>query len=493
MIVEDYAEVLDALHSPTADTNNGVSGQNSTCMTDSSPDHVTKDEGTTTPENILNKRESKRKLTLSIPLRRTSVVNDRAISECTSSSGNTIPKSSTEHLYDSIDVHASGQGPVYHVLEPPNSAGQQDLPVGNPEKTATLPPVPPKPKTGFAFRHRLETCATVSPTEFHGEKKAFANSHRRSVIDQLRSVIAIYEEVPTDKKESSSIALPPRPAKQETQRDNTEQKKDHVYHVLETCTPPEPHEKSTSHVISHTLREQQKQEEPLKENKPSVTKTRSNVDERIFNVYQTRDEPQLPMGTKPPEENTYAEPVAPKRKLGDDKSHACFFDDPSYCTQSHGARHTSKMGNEQSSIKPSPYDDPSYTTPIVRAKKNEGPSPNTECLFDDPKYNCAKVSTNDSKVKFDDPKYHLPFHTDQQPQRRKVPCKKLPRHSFSVDNMCGSVYSSTEEFLDASEQSVRGKSVDDLMDCGRSSVRHKIKRFNAKNRPNSVHIKSTDV
>lgn len=498
VIVDGHANVSDALHTATADANNGVSvGQNCACTTDSSPDHVTKHEDTTTPpENILKKQGSKRKLTLSLPLRHTSVVIDRATvcvkSESTSCSESKIPNTSTEHLYDSIDACASVQDPVYHTLEPPKNTGQQDFPNKTAANTPpTLPPVPPKPKTGFGFRHRLETCATVSPTDFHRKKHPFADSQRRSVHDQLRSVMAIYEEVPTEKKDSPSITLPLRAAKQETQ-DNTEQKKERVYHVLETLTPA-PLEKNTSHVIPHAQREQQKQEETLKENKLSVTQTCSKVDEKILNVYQTRDEPGFPKVTKTPEENNYAEPFAPKRRLGDDKSHKCLFDDPSYCTQSHTVGHTSKRGNdhEESIGNQTPYDGPSYTTPVVRVKKIEDPSP--ESLFDDPKYNCANVSKSDSKVKFDDPKYQLPFHTDQQFQKRKVP---LSRHSSSVEDICASVYSSTEEFLDASEQSVRGQSVDNLMDYGRSSIRHKIKRFDAKHRPNSVnmqHMKTTNV
>lgn len=501
MIVDDHANVSDALHTATADANNGVSvGQNCACMTDISPDHVTRHEGTTTPpENILNQQKSKRKLTLSIPLRHTSVVKDRATvytkSESTSCLESKIPNSSTEHLYDSIDACASAEDPVYHTLEPPKNTRQQDLPnktAANP--LSTLPPVPPKPKTGFAFRHRLETCATVSPTDFHRKKNPFADSQRRSVNDQLRCVMAIYEEVPTERKDSS-ISLPLRAAKQETQ-DNTEQKKEHVYHVLETLTPV-PLEKNTPHVIPHTMREQQKQEETLKENKLSVTQTCSKVDEKILNVYQTKDEPGLPKVAKTPEENNYAEPFAPKRRLRDDKSHKCLFDDPSYCTQSHMVGHTSKRGNdlEESSVaNQTAYDGPSYTTPVVRVKQIEDPSLNSESLFDDPKYNCAKVTTSNSKVKFDDPKYQLPLHTAQQLQ--KVPHKELSRHSSSVEDVCASVYSSTEEFLDASEQGVRGKSVDNLMDHGRSSIRHKIKRFDAKHRPNSVnmqHMKTTNV
>lgn len=493
VIVDGHANVSDALHTATADANNGVSvGQNCACTTDSSPDH---EDTTTLPENILKKKESKRKLTLSLPLRHTSVVKDRATvcvnSESTSCSESKIPNTSTEHLYDSIDGCASAQDPVYHTLEPPKNTGQQDFPNKTAANTpSTLPPVPPKPKTGFAFRHRLETCATVSPTDFHRKKNLFADSQRRSVNDQLRSVMAIYEEVPTERKDSPSNKISLRAAKQETQ-DNTEQER--VYHVLETLTPV-PLEKNTSHVIPHAQREQQKQEETLKENELSVTQTCSKVDEKILNVYQTKDEPPFPKVTKTPEENNYAEPFAPKRRLGDNKSHKCLFDDPSYCTQSHTVGHISKRGNDpkESNIgNQTPYDGPSYTTPVVRVKQIEDPSPGS--LFDDPKYNCANVSKSGSKVKFDGPKYQLPFHTDQQFQKRKVP---LSRHSSSVEDICASVYSSTEEFLDASEQGVRGKSVDNLMDHGRSSIRHKIKRFDGRHRPNSVnmqHMKTTNV
>lgn len=532
MIAEGYAEVVDAIRqkATAADDANGVIVvQDYACIADRSPDHMTEPgEVTTQGNNFPVKREGKSNVLL-FPLRQHSLVKDKKAilhtrSECASHSESKTPNSSTEHLYDSLNTSTSSQDPIYHILEPPRSMDQRDRPDGphfyhvlegptkavNPDEGAPKsitpqPPLPPKPMSGFVYRHWMKSSVTVSPMDSQSDKKTVSylqsnsTTSKRSISDQLSSVMAIYEEVPAERREtSSSLLLPPRVGKPGMP---AQEKEDHVYPVLEAFSPVEN--------MSRVPQAMQNKEQTLKENNGSVMQTCDKQDEDKLKTKEVCSKQELPkMAKEQPlesaEEKKYAEPFSSQKRLSND--HVCnIFDDPAYCTQSHTVGSTQKLGKDcegGSIVDQSHFDDPSYATPSVNFTKSKELNPHPECLFDDPQYNCTQIELNfPQTMKVDDQHTSL----NEQLQKRKPlhsrvleGGKQTVRHSSSVEYFSALVYSSTQDFLETADHGVIRGSMDNLTDCSyldKSRVHKKtnLKFDNPKHRFKSVALKVTDL
>ena len=458
-------------------------------MSDRSPDPLPTPEETTpsmtpsfTPseDDCLGKREGGKRNKLSLPLRRRPLAKEketkvRTRSECISSS-------STEHLYDLPDKFTSSRDPLYHVLEPQKTDDKGNCPdsshlyhiLEGPTKAETLnvvakkdapivatplPPRPPKPPACFVSRHRMETCPATSAEQMRDKKQVHSLSTvaTKSVKAQLSSVMAIYEEVPGHKRESSlSIKLPPKAVEPEMHDEAAaREKSDHVYHVLDAFSSTE----DKLHV-PHAKWEKQKQEDIVKNNVDTVSQTCGKQNGIEPNVCKTEDigfQLALPKTTKQPsmQGDKYTESLSSKNRKTDVHTHEChLFDDPTYCTHKHNA--------------PPQFDDPSYAKPLVSLTRNHDQPQHEEVLFDDPQYNCPQVGV---RVKFDDPKYnqlltgvYKRLQTENPTRSVRLDGRKIFRHSLSVGNVGLSIYSSTADLLEASDQRLRGRSIDALTD-----------------------------
>jgi hypothetical protein len=493
---DTYAEIGDAIHQQVATADNtGNAVQDFVSISDRSPDPLPTPEEMTpsmTPsdDECLSHREGSKRVKptlLPFPLRRPPLDKEkedkvRTRSECISSS-------SAEHLYDSPDKFKSSRDPLYHVLEPQKTGDKMNCPdsphlyhvLEGPTKPTNLdvvakketpiiaapapgPPLPPKPPSCFVNRHRMTSCSAAPSVcmEQPKDKKQvhdLPSAATRSVNAQLSSVIAIYEEVPGHKREPSpSISLPPKGVKPEMQDGGAgQEKKDHVYHVLEAFSPID----ERLHV-PHGRQHKQKQDEIVKNNVGSVSQTFSKQNDEESNVCKTDVicfQLALPNMTKQPspestEGNKYTGAFSSENRKADAHTHEChLFDDPTYCTHKHNT--------------PPQFDDPSYATPMVSLSLHQDQIRHRKAQFDDPQYSCTPVSV---KVKFDDPKYQLlpKMHEGLQmehPMRRsKLKGKKIFRHSSSLENFGVSIYSSTSDLLEATNQKVRGGSIDALTD-----------------------------
>ena len=516
MFLDGYAEVVDGIrqHSFGQDNERGESvAQAPASIADRStpPEEVSQSENRSLTVSQIKEAKKTKPSVLpflsQLRLVRSKAAAVRTRSEVISHSTN----DSTEHLYDSVDGPVRSKEHVYHVLESPKGASaQQQNPDGphvyhvleGPTNVLTptdtggercltnvtipQPPLPPKPPRCLAIRHRMMSCAAVaSPsTDTPEDKKVHflhsmsASSSQRSVSDQLKSVMAIYEEVPIVEKgtkSSTSILPPPVPVKPGVHSGAVEKDKDHVYHLLEAV-------ETTSRVPSDS-QQQQQTEQTLKDYSETVSQTchQQNADES--NVCKTKEvcfQLELPKQTTQEitEERKYAKPFSLKKTLSSD--HKCqLFDDPAYCTQQHRATDPGKVGG--GSDKPQ-FDDPSYATPSVNVKQKQDACrqiPNN--LFDDPKYNCPTTQergTRPEEVKFDDPKYQITTHT-RNPLHKRVlnHDKQTVRHSSSMEHVSASIYSSTSDFLDTSEKKTRGNSLEDLKEIRRNSTVKKCARI----------------
>ena len=489
MISGGYAEVADAIRLQST----GCEGerresvdQDYACIADEQPQEtITEADGVTQTGNS-SIRKSKggkpTKPTVIPPPRQQSLAKEKVAGVC--SGGKAVSRhSSTEHLYDSLDeslgsgdhlyhvLESSKTGnnpPLYHVLEGPTKV---DAPDGGAEKALPKglsphpPAVPPKPLPGLANKHRVQSCVGIHSVALNNLPSTSGSvSHgKKSIQNQVSSVMAIYEEVPAEGKSrsSSSILLPPPLTKAETKSGAAEkEKKEPVYHILEECSSAIDASRGPS-----DTKEPQKNEQTVKTNSDNVFQKDQRENGADLNVCQTDGawfHSELPRTTKQTpfvkaEECKYAEPISLKNKTETD--HVCeLFDDPAYCTQ----RHTTEKTVTDNGLP----EEPSYATPSTGTKQTDSPSQPTPVLFDDPKYHSPVVGeAGAGKVFFDDPKYQPangPFHTTQ---RRVSGIKRgVVRHSSSVEHFSSLIYSNTTDFLDASERKSRGGSLHDLTD-----------------------------
>ena len=419
------------------------------------------------------------------------------------------PSSSTEHLYDSVGTSTSSHDPLYHTLESSQNASIDEcdssavlhfyhvlegptkiVPPGNAKKDLVapfipLPPVPPKPKAGFTNRQRMSSCVATTSTGQRENKAArfprsMSTTSKRSVADQLTSVMAIYEEVPRAKKDStSSILLPPKiidPEKQQNENEPKQKEEDHIYHVL--MGPPQ-----DEHVASaqNKIREQQKQEPKLKENSGTVSQTNEEQNVHKLSVSKTNgvsSKPECPKLTKQSAtemagENNYAEPT-PISKAGHGEGYGCpLFDDPAYCTQSYAVNKPLEKVESGPITEQPKFDDPSYAVPLLGVKVERE---DKEPLFDDPQYDQTRLGVTilqpaKDMVEFDDPKYQAP--SLKTPSAiRPVFQRTTSEEDSSKVRLCSSmqfldntVYSNTYDFLEAANSRLKGGSVNNITDC----------------------------
>lgn len=496
MTAGGYAEVFDAIRQqPTTERESRVIVDlDYSCIADEQPQEtITERDGVTSSGNSSIRKNKKGKPKVLPPPRHQSLAKEKVAAVC--AGGRALSRhNSTEHLYDSVNESLDSRDHMYHVLESPKTGNRQedtshlyqvldgptivdppDLRDDQGPPKGLNPPLPlPKPLPGYAKKRRVQSCVGGNSVQLNDllATSGSVSSGKKSIESQVRSVMAIYEEVPAEGKSRSSSAIllpPPIKKKPETKSGVAKKEKEPVYHALEECSSAEDASRGTS-----GTEEQLKKEQTVKTNSDSVFQKDPRENAALSNVCKTEStgfQSELPKATKrthseKAEECKYAEPVSLKKDT--ESTHVCdLFDDPAYCTQRHTTPSTEKSVGTCAATDKGQPEEPSYATPSTGIKQIDTPSQHLAVLFDDPKYNRpvareAGVSQIE-KVVFDDPRYqpvHGPFHTTNR--RVSGTKKRVVRHSSSVENFSHLLYSNTTDFLDASDRRSHGGSLHDL-------------------------------
>jgi hypothetical protein len=499
LLLGEYAEVVDAIHSRPPGSDIGVQRQSRLMMPASTLEETTNrsEEGPVLVLPLIRERGVCTKPPpLQLQLHHQSLIKRkaaefRARSEVLTANplkaGGANPlitdstaSGSTEHVYDSVDSvttptttpeaavvfgaqlgGSSKHPPIYHVLEGPTPVPHTSEPSPvNPQTSA--PPKPPR------SRQRIQSCAELDA------RSPETNEHPqlKSVQRQLSSVVAIYEGMPERERSASSLLLSPHVTRGAGRDSEMPQKdfKEHVYRALHESS----HAKNTLQLAG---KEQQHKEKTVKTNSENGSQVCFQKKAEASTVYKTKEHdfqselPKIPqwMSSEIPKENRRPQHLAKKARAGGDsnraeegqyyaqpfankrQSSAELFDDPAYCTQSCGG--SQKLASSTDSAIETPhFDDPSYATPSPKSKQDITQS--ADSLFDDPKYN-RSGATADSRslgVRFDDPKYN-PIQLRNVLTRRLMEGEQGVRHSSSADHFGAS---SGAEFSDDLEGKLRG-------------------------------------
>ena len=488
MLVGEYAEVADAIHSRTPGSDTGGQRQSRVITAERTLEETTNkaDQGAVLVlPSTRNQRNKPPPLQLQLPhqsLIQIKAAEFRARSEVLTANplkaGGANPlinegmaSSSTDHVYDSVDAistpttttpeaakvlgaeagaSSSKYPPIYHVLEgptpTPDSVSEQSTPTSiNPQ-----PSVPPKPPRS---RQRIQSCAS------------FDENDHKSVQSQLRSVMVIYEGMPERERSASSLLFPPNVTRGAV-RDSESQPS------------------TAKNMQKFAGKEQQAIKKTVKANSTNSSQVCFQKNGADSTVYKTKEHdfqselPKIPqrMSSEMLKENKRPKQLSKKTKAGGDSTNdeeghyyaqpftknrkysaECqLFDDPAYYAQSCGG--SQKLASStDSATETQTFDNPSYAMPSPKSKPDITQS--ADNLFDDPKYNSpgAAADSHSLRVRFDDSKY-------SQNQGRNVLRRHLLDrdrkgvcHSSSVDHFSGS---SGSEYPDE----LRGNSLTNVAD-----------------------------